>query len=57
VLGASGWDEEDVPFCAGEGWGRGFWLFGGGGGGAEDEEDDLLSFLEELESWELFLLS
>ena len=41
------------------GWGRGFALLGGGGGGAEFEFELLCldSFLEELESWELFLLS
>jgi hypothetical protein len=40
------------------GTGRGLAVFGGGGGGAEAELlADLDSFLEELESCELFLLS
>jgi hypothetical protein len=40
------------------GTGRGLAVFGGGGGGAEAELPvDLDSFLEELESCELFLLS
>jgi hypothetical protein len=44
VAGEAWADEDDGPAD-----GRGF---GGGGGGADDE--GLLSFLDELESWELF---
>jgi hypothetical protein len=35
--------------------GRGLELLGGGGGGATEEEIDFDSFLDELESCELFL--
>ena len=58
VAGAWGWEELECALPLTAGVGRGFCVLGGGGGGADDDDEfDLLSFFEELESWELFLLS